>query len=207
MSVCEMVGSMGSAISASVTSIGDGLHVFGMASTNYGSLVATLLAALILFSIKEFFNKASNYSGVFFTKSTVMSSDYNPYKKMQTFHTLILFSNGHEVSGTSEKTGDINLERSYEYEGAGKIRGLVSGTIERNYIRSSVLNIHIVEKGEKRESTTYMSIKISRYNFRNSSFTGKFYTTAANTKGSVLCGRDGFSEHPSGHLQFLSTSS
>lgn len=207
MSVCETLASAVSSISAFTSGVWDGLHAFGMASTNYGALVATLLAALILFSIKEFFNKASNYSGVFFTKSTVVSSAYNPYKQMQTFHTLILFSNGYEVSGTSEKTGDIDGNRSYEFEGSAKIRGVVSGSIERNYIRSSVLNIHIVEKGEKRESTTYMSIKISRYNFRNAAFSGDFYTTAANTKGSVLCGRGGFTEHPSGHLQFPSISS
>ena len=206
MSVCETVGQMASTIYGYAVKIGDGLHVFGMESTNYGSLVTTLIAALILFSIKEFFNKASNYSGVFFTKSTVESTAYNPYKQMQTFHTLILFSNGHEVSGTSEKTGDIDSKRSYEFEGAGKIRGVVSGSVERNYIRSSVLNIHIVEQGEKRESTTYMSIKISRYNLRKLPFSGKFYTTAANTKGRVLCGRDNFSEHPSGHLPFPSIS-
>jgi hypothetical protein len=206
MSVCETVEHMFSAIFDYAVKLGDALHAFGMESTNYGSLVTTLIAALILFSIKEFFNQASNYSGVFFTKSTVVSTAYNPYKHMQTFHTLILFSDGHEVSGTSEKTGDIDSNRSYEFEGAGKIRGVVSGSIERNYIRSSVLNIHIVEQGQKRESTTYMSIKIRRYNFRKLPFSGRFYTTAANTKGSVLCGRDSFSEHPSGLLQFQSIS-
>lgn len=205
MSVCETVGHMISIICSYAVNFFAAIHAFGLASTNYGSLVTTLLAALVLFSIKEFFNKASNYSGVFYTKSTVVSTAYNPYKQMQTFHTLILFSDGYQVSGTCEKTGDIDSNRSYEFEGAGKVRGVVSGSIERNYIRNSVLNIHIVEQGNKRESTTFMSIKIRRYNLRKLPFGGNFYTTAANTKGSVLCGRDSFSEHPSGLLQFQST--
>lgn len=206
MSVCETVDHAISITCRYAINFFGAIHEFGSLSTNYGSLVATLLAALVLFSIKEFFNKASNYSGVFYTKSTVVSTAYNPYKQMKTFHTLVLFSDGHVVSGTSEKTGDIDSNRSYEFEGAGKIRGVVTGIIERNYIRSSVLNIHIVEQGEKRESTTFMSIKMQRYNFRKLPFSGNFYTTAANTKGVVLCGRDNFSEHPSGHLQFPSIS-
>lgn len=205
MSVCETVDHLISIICSYAIKFVEVIDKFGMESTNYGSLVTTLLAALVLFSIKEFFNKASNYSGVFYTKSVVVSTAYNPYKQMQTFHTLILFSDGYVVSGTSEKTGDIDSKRSYEFEGAGKVRGVVTGSVERNYIRNSVLNIHIVEQGHKRESTTFMSIKIRRYNFRKLPFSGNFYTTAANTKGTLLCGRDGFSEHPFGLLQFQST--
>lgn len=204
MSLCKSASIFISSVSTEVQEILSSLHAFGMGSTNYGSVVSTLIAAMVLFAIKEFYNKASSYSGVFFTYSVAESTTYNPYRGLQTFHTLVLFSDGHVVSGTSEKTGDINLERKYEYPGASKIRGVVTGVVERNYIRSSVLNIHIVEEGADRQITTYMSIKFQRYGFKKLPFHGEFYSTAASTKGRVLCGRERFNEHPIGHLPLQS---
>jgi len=205
MSFCESVDTLISTVSTVFHTVFTSLHSFGTASTNYGSVVATLIAAMVLFAIKEFYNKASSYSGVFFTYSIAESTSYNPYNGLQTFHTLILFSDGHVISGTSEKTGDIDLLRRYEYPGAAKIRGVVTGVVERNYFRSSVLNIHIVEEGADRQITTYMSIKFQRYGFKKLPFHGEFYSTAASTKGRVLCGRENFSEHPTGHSQLQST--
>tara|TARA_R100000750_G_C2342911_1_gene94969 strand:- start:904 stop:1539 length:636 start_codon:yes stop_codon:yes gene_type:complete len=181
----------------------DVIHNFGLASSNYGSLVAALVTAVVIFTIREFFNRAANYSGVFHTKSSATSSAYNPYRNLITFHTLILYSDGYIISGTSEKTGDMTPEACNDFEGVGKSRGVITGRVERNYIRSSVLHLHIIEKGELRDSTIYMLVKIDRYRFfglifkRFIPFSGEFYSTAANTKGTVLCGREAFKEHPS----------
>lgn len=198
MYFCEVVGKIVSKISDFIVSVVDGVHGFGLSSTNYGSLVATLMAAVVLFLVREYSNRASHYSGVFFTRSTVLSTDYNPYRGMRTFHTLVLFSDGYVVSGTSEKTGDISLKGGSEYVGKQKIRGVVTGRVERNYIRSSVVHMHIVEQGFDREITTYISIKMGRVPFSVWPLRGEFYTTASNAKGDVQCGREKFSEHPSG---------
>ncbi|BAV73941.1 hypothetical protein PCAU_1732 [Pseudomonas chlororaphis subsp. aurantiaca] len=184
----------------------DALHGFGLISSNYGSLLATLIAALVLFSIRELFNRAADYSGVYYTMSVVEDTSYNPFRGMRLFHTLVLFSDGYVVSGTSEKTGDVDGSRAHEYLGAAKIRGVVSGRVERNYIRSSVMHIHIVEQGASRESTSYMTIKVKRLNLRRRPFLGVFYSTAAAAKGRVQCGRRPFSEHPLGYLPFQSIS-
>lgn len=180
------------------------INQFGGESSNYGSLVAALMAALIIFAIREVLIRSKNYSGVFFTKSTVEMSSYNPYMGMQVFHTLVLYSDGYVVSGTSEKTGDIDKKRSYEFQGAGKIRGVVTGRIERNYFFSSVMNLHIVEQGV-RESTSFMTITMLRYRRKGVVNVGAFYSTAANAKGSVLCGRDSFKDHPIGYVPCQST--
>lgn len=180
------------------------LHNFGMVSSNYGSLAAAIIVAMLLFAIRELFIRAKNYSGIFYTMSTVKDTSYNPYIGMQLFHTLVLYSDGYVISGTSEKTGDIDKVRPCEYEGSGKIRGEVTGRVERNYLWSTVMNLHIVEQGKNRESTSFMTIKVSRFKFRRSRNSGSFYSTAAKTKGSVLCGRESFNEHPIGCVPFQS---
>ena len=181
------------------------LHDFGKTSSNYGSLVAAILVAVLLFVIRELFIRAKNYSGIFYTMSTVKDTSWNPHKGMRLFHTLILYSDGYVISGTSEKTGDISKAHSLEYEGAGKIRGEVTGRVERNYLWSTVMNLHIVEQGRDRESTSFMTITVSRFKLRRTRNSGDFYSTAANSKGSVLCGRESFNEHPIGYVPFQST--
>lgn len=182
------------------------LHKFGIASSNYGSLVAALLAAFILFSFRELLIKARNYSGVFFVASTVEQSSYRPYKGMRIFYTLVLYSDGHDVYGTSEKTGDIDKKRSYEYRGADKTRGVVTGRVERNYLRSTVMNLHIVEDGANRQTSSFMTIKVRRYRWWEKLEAGTFYSTAANSNGILSCGRQPFKEHPIGFSRCRSTS-
>lgn len=182
-----------------------GIDRFGSGSTNYGSLVAALIAAALLFIVREFFIKAANYSGAFYIKTTVEQTARTPYQGMELFYTLVVYSDGHIVAGTSEKTGEVCDAHSMEYKGKNKKRGVVSGVVERNYFRSSVMNIHIVEQGQDREYTTYMSIKVRRFRSTKSVYSGTFYSTAANSKGSVLCGRSVSSEHPTGYLQSQST--
>lgn len=182
------------------------LHNFGIASSNYGSLIAALLAAFILFLVRELLIKAKNYSGVFFVASTVEQSSYRPYKGMRIFYTLVLCSDGHDVYGTSEKTGDIDKKRSYEYRGVDKTRGVVTGRVERNYLRSTVMSLHIVEDGANRQTSSFMTIKVRRYRWWRKVEAGTFYSTAANSKGVLLCGRQPFKEHPIGFLRRQSTS-
>jgi hypothetical protein len=206
MSLCDTVVAALSALKGMAMAAIDYVHHFGSSSTNYGSLVAALIAAAILFIIRESFNRAATFSGTFYVKTTVEETARNPYRGMDVYYTVVVYSDGHVVSGTSEKTGEKCIEHSMEYVGTKRKRGVVNGMIERNYLRSSVMNIHIVEQGRDREYTTYMSIKISRYRLVWGLFTGTFYSTAANSKGSVLCGRIEFKEHPTGYVQYQSTS-
>ncbi|WP_161492854.1 hypothetical protein [Pseudomonas putida] len=206
MAVCETLVSLALSLKSCVLGWLSNVHEFGMVSSNYGSLAAALVVAFVLFFIRELFIRASDYSGVFYVMSTVEDSTYKPYKGMKLFHTLVLCSDGYVVSGTSEKTGDIDAVRAYEYPGATKIRGEVSGRIERNYFWNTVMNLHIVEQGAERVSSSFMSIKVRRIKCKGSTDSGKFYSTAAQSKGVLMCGRESFKEHPIGHSPFLSTS-
>lgn len=206
MSICDTVNISLSSVGSTLQEWMSAVHAFGCISSNYGSLVAAVIVAIILFGIRELFNKASKFSGVFYTKSTVKETAHTPFSGMRLYHTLVLYSDGYLISGTSEKTGDVSKVRAYEFPGAGKIRGEVSGRIERNYLRASVMNLHIVENGLERESTTLMTIKIPRLKLFNSVGKGCFYSTAGKAVGDLLCGRESFSDHPIGHVQFQSTS-
>ena len=194
--LCEFIDSLvlwGSSVFVSA-------HEFGRASSNYGSLVAalmaTFIAAPIIFLIKENKNRGSDFSGVFWMKSTTLETSYNPYRGLQVFHTLVIYSDGYSVGGTSEKTGEISSVEPKEYVGKDRRRGTVTGRIERNYTRQSFLHLHIVENGERRDSTLYIKVPIKSINKRRLQLGGEFYSTAANSTGNIVWKRNSFSEHP-----------
>lgn len=206
MSLCDVLLRLYVSAKSVLEVVFEEIHKFGMSSSNYGSLFAALVVAFILFFIRELFIRSSNYSGVFYTMSTVEESTYRPYRSMRLFHTLVLYSDGYVVSGTSEKTGDIDAVRAYEFPGASKIRGEVNGRVERNYFWSTVMNLHIVEQGFERPSTSFMTIRVRRFKFRNRPDSGGLFSTAGRCKGKLLCGRKTFIEHPIGYVPFQSIS-
>ena len=173
------------------------IHEFGMISSNYGSITAALLVAFALFLIKELSNRGSQYSGKYHIKTITNTSIEPRHHNLEMFFTFIICSDGYEISGTCEKTGEKNADgEEIIYRGKNRKRGIVTGHIERNYIFNSVMHLHITEKGKDREFSTYMSIKFKRISWPNSLFKGVFSSTAADSQGEIFCQRSSFSEHP-----------
>lgn len=166
------------------------LNSFGSTSNNYGSLAATLIAALIIFAFKEYIKKPKDFSGTFFIKTTTTKSEYNPYVDMMVFHTVNLVSDGITISGYSEKTGEITKKGDIEYIGKNRSPGTVTGRIERNYLRPSTLHLIIKEKGQLRDYSISIKIPIK------CRMQGTFYATAADSSGKAECRSEKFLEHP-----------
>lgn len=168
----------------------EAINHFGSRSSNYGSLAATLLAALIIFAFKEYVKKPKDFSGTFFIKTTTINSEYNPYIDMMVFHTVNIVSDGASISGYSEKTGEISKNGDIEYIGKNRHPGAVTGRIERNYLRASILHLIIKEKGQHREYSISIKIPIK------CRMQGAFYATAADSSGKAECRSEKFLEHP-----------
>lgn len=182
------------------------VDAFGSGSNNYGSIITGLITASLLYFFKAIFMPAPSCSGTYYTKSTVIESTWNPYKGMNAFHTIIISCNGNEITGSSEMTGEICKKHKLEYQGAGKRRGEVTGCIERRAFRRSIMRLHIVEQGAHRKFTISLDVKLGLFGRASGLLSGQFYSSAANSKGTVLCGRKEFKEHPTGYSQFPSSS-
>ncbi|MNN72246.1 hypothetical protein D3C81_1882630 [compost metagenome] len=124
------------------------------------------------------------------------------YKDLRTFFTFVICSDGYEISGTSEKTGEIveDGERII-YNGKSRKRGMVTGHIERNYIFNSVMHLHVTEEGRDRDFSTYISIKINRFSVFRAGYLGRFYSTAADSQGAIVCQRSQFQDHPKAYVK------
>lgn len=167
------------------------VNYFGLESNNYGSLAATLSAALIIFIFKEYIRKPKEFSGVFFIKTTTTKTEYTPYDGLKIFYTINIVSDGSTISGHSEKTGEISSREDIDYIGNKRRPGIVNGRVERNYLRKSILYIVIKEQGQHRDYCTSLRIPISN------KMHGTFYSTASDSSGKAECQDIKFSEHPS----------
>lgn len=163
-----------------------------MIADTFAGLFGTLLAALVIFLLKENVFVIRKLSGVFYLKSTTEASKWGGYPGLQTFHTLVIFSDGITIEGTSEKTGDIDPDGTHRpYTGAHRSRGKVSGKVERNYLKPSKLYLHIEETGGRLYSI-HMSFKITRKLILD----GHFHSTAADSAGITLWFDKPLPEHP-----------
>lgn len=176
------------------------IHEFWLASSNYGSLAAGVLAVFIsaffLFQLKERRVPASRFCGVFYVRTTTLSSAYNPFLNLRVFRTIVIFTDGNVVHGTSEITGEINKDGPVEHIGDKRTRGIVTGRIERNYTRGSKLHLQIVEAGRRRESTIHFEVPIAFFE-KKGKLRGDFYSTAADSSGKLRWKRKKFKGHPS----------
>lgn len=163
-----------------------------MIADTLAGLFGTVLAALVIFFFKENVLVIRKISGIFYLKSTTEISEWGGYPGLQTYHTLILYSDGSSIEGSSEKTGDIDPDGTRRpYIGPQRSRGKVCGKIERNYLKPSILHLHIEEVGS-RPYSIHMSFKIKK----NLILDGHFHSTAADSAGITLWFDKPLPEHP-----------
>jgi hypothetical protein len=175
---------------ATIKPSSNGHHMFADVISGF---LGTLLAAAVFFLLKEYVFTIPKFSGMFYLKSMTEGSKRNPYVGLTVYHTLVLYSDGVSVEGSSEKTGEINnIGEGLPYYGEHRRRGKVSGRIQRNYFKPSTLNLHIEEDGELRVSSIYIGFKVTRETILD----GYFRSTAADSSGITLWFDQPLPEHP-----------
>lgn len=162
-------------------------HGFLLKNGFYGSFIAALAVAAILFFIKEIFDFSKIVNGDFYLLSETKRSAYNPYFGLIVERKFVVYSDGHSVRGSCEKIREKEVGKpAFEYRAADRVRGVVNGYIERKYFGPSRLHLHIVENNKKsRKSTSYVTVNLG-WKIRGRNFLkGEFYSTAAESVGSV----------------------
>lgn len=160
-------------------------------STNQilSGIVATLIAAVLIFIFKEYIKPPPNFSGVFEIECVTLESAYNPYLNLKTFYTLTLICDNNNIEGFVEKTKDVeNNNHIRPYTGKHRSNGEVRGVIKRNYLRKNHASLNIKMKGELRSYTILLHFQKVNTDAMN----GKFWSTAADSSGDVKWQRSAF---------------
>lgn len=150
-------------------------------------LAAIAFAAIIFIARKKIFS-LPEITGYWHYELHTQETTYKTYEGMILRYMAILWQEGNHVEGTAEKIYERSSEGERPYYAGNRIRCDIKGYIEQNYFDENRILLHIIEKGEIRESSSFQNLGVEI----NSTMTGKFKSTAANQSGDVRWQREEF---------------
>ena len=150
-----------------------------------GEFLGSLTLAILIWFIGTKVFKYPRIDGKWNFIVLTQLTDYNDFKDMELTYDTYLFQAGDSIKGTGEKVHEKSIKNpNLDYKAGNRTRITVSGNIKRSFSlrKDNELIIHIIEKGEKRESTSIHNLKISKCGKK---MKGIFYSSIANQSGEV----------------------
>lgn len=152
-------------------------------SSFWSDVLATALGglglAVILFWIKEQIAPIPHISGRWHFSVTITSTSYRPYEGMELSYISMLWVEGSVVKGTAEKTFERSSTGERAYTGPDRTRAVIDGHIEKRYFSRDAIVLHMVEEGERRQSTTFFELAVES----TSTMSGTFSSMVADQSG------------------------
>lgn len=163
---------------------------------NFDSFLADIIATLVggvaltflFFLAREKLFPIPNISGKWYLEIKVINTAYNPYKNMVLRFVIMIWNEGNKIKGTAEKIYENSSTGEHEITGNNRTRAIIEGYIEKKYLSKDKIYLHIVENGDKRESTSFYDLFFKS----DSKMLGTFNSTIADQDGTVICRRKSF---------------
>ena len=153
-----------------------------------GTVVGGLILALILFWMREKLYPPPPVTGRWYFKMCTTVTDYKPYEEMILKYLAIVWREGNNIKGTTEKIHEKSSDGERKYVGKHRIRGSIEGCIEKRYFGKDLVFFHIVEDGELRQSTHFHQLT----SISEDEMEGKFISTVANQEGKTVWKKNDF---------------
>ena len=152
-------------------------------STISKNVLSGIILTSIFFWTREKIFPLPDIAGHWAVEMHTDTSDIDKYQEMKVKYEAILWREGAVVRGTIEKTSEKtqHSDSTRTYTGKNRTHGDVEGFIQKLYFSSKDrVTIHILEKGEQRNFTHFHDLTTV---IGTDSIAGKFFATAANSKG------------------------
>ena len=156
--------------------------------TIVGTIIGGLILALILFWVREKLYTPPPVTGRWYFKMCTTVTDYDPYKEMILTYLAIIWREGNNIKGTTEKIHEKSSTGERKYTGEHRILGSIEGCVEKRYFGKDLVFFHIVEDGERRQSTHFHRL----ISISNNKMEGEFTSTVANQEGETVWKRHDF---------------
>lgn len=150
------------------------------------TVIGGVVLSLMFFVFSDFIHTTPNLSGRWYFVNETQSTSYNPFKGLKVTYTVLLTQEGDKVFGTAEKIKDELDGTATRYFGKERVQVKVSGYLKNNFLMKDTLNIHFVEHGRDRTSSTLHNL----VRFSDRSMGGEFFSTIADSEGSVSWSRN-----------------
>lgn len=164
---------------------------FIIVKSEYNSLLSDLIVGILLvfifFLYKEKISPIMDISGVWYSRTNTLKTVNNPFKNMILGYKIFVLQEGQKLEGTIEKIYENSTTGEREYIGEKRTRAYFKGYVERNFLGKNKIQIHVIENGKNRESSSYYVL----YNECNN-LKGDFFSTAGDSEGTTIWQRTPF---------------
>lgn len=161
--------------------------------TLLSDIIATTIGGIILAILFFFFREKCfglpEVNGKWHFWVETKETAYKPYKGMCLEYVAMLWIEGSKIHGTYEKIYEHSSTGEREYVGSKRTRGIIEGSIEKRYLSKDKINLHLIEEGKQRTSTTSQALVVDN---RQNKLIGTFNSTVADQSGSVKWQRNSF---------------
>ena len=151
-----------------------------------GAIISAVIIAVLFFITSDFVFKPPNLHGKWYAISITDQSEHTQYIGMKLVYEVIIFQEVNSLNGTAEKRSETIDGKEYFYEYANRVKSKLKGYIDRNYFSKDKLHIQWIEKGRKRESSSYFNIT----RFNDNYMYGTFSSTISSSNGRIEWVRD-----------------
>jgi hypothetical protein len=145
-----------------------------------GGLLAIIVSSIIFFVFSDFVFKPPDLNGRWVMTTNIERTKHEPFEGMIVMFEVVLQQDNDQIKGTAEKIAESSKSGTFAYQRANRVRADVYGSIDRNYLSKDKVNLHWIEHGTIRDSSSYF--RITR--FDNAYMYGTFDTTAGRSNGS-----------------------
>lgn len=161
-------------------------------SSFLSSVVATVLGGLVLallfFWAKERLFPLPEITGRWYFEMRTEKTAFAPYAGMVLRYVAMLWREGHRIAGTVEKIYENSSTGERSFIGKNRTRGVVDGYVEKKYLASDRIFLHVIEDGHGRESTNIYDVIVQS----DGRMTGSFQSMVADQDGTVRWQREPF---------------
>ena len=141
-----------------------------------------VILAFLFFLTKECVFPRPEISGNWTFEIKTIKTEYKPYKGMVLRYVAMLWCEGPNVFGTTEKVYENSSTGIRNYTGSDRARGQINGFIEKRYFSKDRVILHIIEDGHGRESTHFYNLIVEKPDLMSGTFT----SMVADSEGEVV---------------------
>ena len=157
-------------------------------SDTVSTVVGGTILAVLFFVVQEKCFALPVLSGRWYFQTETLDTAYNPFKGMTLRFVCMIWQEGPVIHGTFEKIHEKSSTGERDYVGTNRKRGNLEGYVDKFYFSKDRIQVHMVEEGFGRESTTFVELVVET----KSELSGSFHSMVADQNGRVRFQRGPF---------------
>ena len=148
------------------------------------SVLTAITISILALLVSDHFFAPPRISGLWEFSVVYENTSYGMFKNLKVTYQAALVQSEMKLQGSGDKYSEQFPDATTPtyYDQPDRIPIKINGYIERKFLGQDKIFLYISEKGKKRESSAFHELNQEG----DGSMTGTFYTTIANTSGSVV---------------------